>query len=415
MRTPTSCLSILARIFALFLLLLLILLLPISMLARSVERILFSPDVLREAVYSATESSQGTRSQLIENLLDDLWMDMAGKDLPEGETPFTHLTAREYEQIADIIVPTDWFRTQVRLLIVDVVSWIESEDPSPGFALELNSVRERLLEGGAHEVVEIVMRTWPACTPQQAEFIRNSLMKGEVSLPAFCLMPEGQREPWIMSMEDSILGKVEKIPDRFPIGESAMDPEGIDALLRMRTNLRFLQAGMRWLWVIPMLLMGLIVALAVRSWRDLGLWWGIPLLFSAIVLGALGAWIGRKGPDLLRTVLQEQELPARLYPPMQDAFHVVQEALMGRMILQLVFLLLIGGGLLILTQWFTRNPQRRSLEQARHSGAAVVNGGQIGHSTSPDGPPPVTQPDFSRDQTLAPTQPEDSSTDGMFG
>jgi len=409
MRSSTGCLSTIARLIALFLTLLLILLLPLSLLARSVERTLFSPGALSEALVSAIVTSEGVRAQLVENMLGGMWQDMAGENSPDAGMPMANLTPEEYQRIADVIIPADWFREQVNAIVGDAVSWIESDAPFPGLELELNALRKRLLEGGTRDLIEIIVHSWPGCTPQQVEFVQNSLRRGELSLPVFCLMPEGKQGPWIAGMEESLLAQVKTIPDSIPIGEALLDPEEMDDLIRMRTNLRFLQAALRWLWVIPLLLLGLIVVLTVRSLRELGMWWGIPFVLSAFMLGGLGLSIGTLGTDLILELLQERELSARLHPLFRNALHVVQEALMARVIVQALVLLLVGGGLLILTQWLWR--VRRGRAQVR----AATDGEQEVLKAPDGGPPPVAAAESLRDPTQSHTRGEDSSKDEILG
>lgn len=139
------------------------------------------------------------------------------------------------------------------------------------------------------------------------------------------------------------------------------------------------------------------------------MWWGIPFVLSAFMLGGLGLSIGTLGPDLILELLQERELSARLHPLFRNALHVVQEALMARVIVQALVLLLVGGGLLILTQWLWR--VRRGRAQVR----AATDGEQEVLKAPDGGPPPVAAAESLRDPTQSHTRGEDSSKDEILG
>jgi hypothetical protein len=63
-------------------------------------------------------------------------------------------------------------------------------------------------------------------------------------------------------------------------------PEGsVAELERIRTSIRLTELIARWSPVVPVALALLIVLFAVRSLRDLLLWWGVPCL----VVGAIGS------------------------------------------------------------------------------------------------------------------------------
>jgi hypothetical protein len=101
------------------------------------------------------------------------------------------------------------------------------------------------------------------------------------SLPEeLCEPPEPMRSRVVDLASIGFEDQVRLLPEAV----SLIEPEApTEDFLAVKEQLRFFRALALWGWMLPLSLLGLIMAFAIRKWRDFGRWWGIPLL-----LGGLG-------------------------------------------------------------------------------------------------------------------------------
>jgi hypothetical protein len=100
--------------------------------------------------------------------------------------------------------------------------------------------------------------------------------------------------------------QVRQLPATVSLIEASASLEDFAAA---KDQLRSFRTLMLWGWMFPFSLLGLIMALVVRSWSDIGRRWGLPLLLggggtlllalflSAVRDGLIADWLGGIGPD----------------------------------------------------------------------------------------------------------------------
>jgi hypothetical protein len=80
---------------------------------------------------------------------------------------------------------------------------------------------------------------------------------------------------------------------------------------------------MMWGWFLPASLLGVIMILVIRSMRDIGQWWGIPLLLGGLLSLAVLGVVSAGRADLIRDTLADF---AQMGTPFYRAFEI---ALLG--------------------------------------------------------------------------------------
>jgi hypothetical protein len=160
-------------------------------------------------------------------------------------------------------------------------------------------------------------------------------------------------------INSSLAVSLRVLPDKISLSESDTAPastEVMQAKERIRRT-RFL-AG--WSWLLSPVMLGLVMALVIRSWRGVGLWWGIPLLAGAALTlaTAVGVRVGVEG--LARSTLGEAAMPAWI----EQMIHALVTAMMAvvfrRVALQAGILLVVGGVVLAAGLLIQRSMDRRT-------------------------------------------------------
>ena len=169
MEERSGCRNRLASILAGMLVTLIVITFPLALLAQSVESGLFSSDSLT-ALIEARLISTGfvnnliTRTVFTEEAMNGV--SMAGVGLGDA---FAYLSAEEQQEIVERLLPEDWLRSQVELFLEHTLAWLESDKTQPDWYIDLAPMRDNLLRGGgAASTAEIMIASWPECSPEEA-------------------------------------------------------------------------------------------------------------------------------------------------------------------------------------------------------------------------------------------------------
>jgi hypothetical protein len=292
--------------------LVLVLTLPLLLLIHNLAGSLFS----RERISTTLER------ELVESgyFYEMLWQAL----LPEEEVGvrdtggidlllfFGHLTEGDRQQIAEILMPQDWLREQVSHAMDEVFGWLNGNRPAPKLSIDLIPLKRTLDGEGGRQILEIVVASWPVCTEEDlARLSQPGLDMGGGGF-IYCEPPEPLRSQYVESGLASFRAALSAIPEIIFIFGTG--PEGISVarFVELRSELLSLGILANLSWLSPLLLMGIIMVFAIRSWKEMLYWWGIPLLVGgAICLAVVVA--GNALSDLiLRGILASAGAPPLL-------------------------------------------------------------------------------------------------------
>jgi hypothetical protein len=324
-----------------------ILTLPITLLIFDVSRVVFSPEILSEQLTSELIESGVLRSFVTDQILSPEFLDRMGPGDMNLIELLQDLSPGDRETLVDIVLPPGWIKSQIAGVFNALNDWIDGEEPVPKLVLNIQPFKERLMSGGAEEILETIVDSWPSCTPDQTAQVREALQGSENVPFQRCEPPEPYRERFMGLAIEMMMETLREIPPEFVIGEEEIDPQEMGDMMALKDLIRLVRSLSQAIWLVPVAMLGLIMAFAIRSWSDLGRWWGIPLLLSGIIIF---------GYVLLMPIGREQLL-TRLLPDMRYESPAIYE--MGRLVVEglievilglLMFhALLIGGvGLVIL-------------------------------------------------------------------
>jgi hypothetical protein len=274
-----SCFDTVLKVLALVMAVGLVISLPLALAGRSFGRVLFRPIVLSSVVQNSVLESGVLESAMRRSLLSREWFDSIRTGEEDVARYFEHLSPGEREEIFYALLPTDWIESQINQLLREFYKWLDDENPVPVFMLDLVPLKTNLLRGGINAFVDTVVDSWPSCKPEQVEALQQEFFEGGQLPETLCEPPEPLRSRVVDLATIAFEEQVRLLPDAAPLIEDSTTHE---ELFTLKEQLRFFRAIMLWGWMLPLSLLGLIMTFAIRSWRDFGRWWGLPLLLGGI-------------------------------------------------------------------------------------------------------------------------------------
>ena len=303
---------------------------------------LFSVEQVTEIFTDELVGSGALQEIAIEVMLEQV--PRGGEDIAAGILDF--LGRQRLDEMLRELFPTEWAEAQVRNNIENLYVWLDNDRPVPQLFLDVQPLKDRLLSGGAEELATIVVSSWPACSFEHVEILlREGIPRGE--LPAFlCQPPEPLLSTVIVVATDLVLRQVSELPSRVEFGEGGSTDTTPQELMEFKNSMRTLRAFSRDRWLLPLSMLGLIVAVAVRSRPQLLRWWGGSILSAGIgTFLMLGITEGT-----VEEARNSGALRAAFPGPFQDVLQDVIDGLLDAVAGQLLFLglLIAGAGLVML-------------------------------------------------------------------
>jgi uncharacterized membrane protein YtjA (UPF0391 family) len=272
-----GCAALAARVLAGLAAAALVVLLPVTLLARNIALVLFEPQALTQAVSERLIESGMLRETIVKNLLGEE-TGLGGLSL---ETATHYLTPEERGEMIDLLVPEAWLKDQILQVTTQFFAWFD--DPSTRLVLTVDTGRVAAgLEGEASaRVVEMVVESWPACTlADVGKMIGIGAIPGEQGFP-YCEPPEPLRSVVVSAAAGALQLLGESLPARLAVVDQGFKDS--DKLMQTKEQVRMLRFVARWGIIVSLALLGVITMLAVRSWKGLTRWWGIPLLLGGLL------------------------------------------------------------------------------------------------------------------------------------
>jgi len=282
-----SCLKLTTRILAAIFALIFIITLPFGLLAFFTSNMIFNPEELTSTLNGSLIESGALRESIIEILSETKFNDGSEEDA-EVQRALSELTIHDWRRIVDIVLPDDWLEEQIQETIVSVNTWLDDERVSPGLKIDVRPIKEKMQGDSLFEIINLIVDTWPTCTQAQVDQMQQSMLESGQAPILFCEPPEPLRSELIDFAARRFQEFFREMPatfSTFELDEQVQNPENVFLLKeRIRTIRAFTIGG----WLLSAALLGLIMVLAIRSWRDVAIWWGLPVLIAGVLTIALG-------------------------------------------------------------------------------------------------------------------------------
>jgi hypothetical protein len=347
MSQSNGCLNTTMKLLAGFLAFFVVLTLPICVLIFDVSRVVFSPDILSEQLTSQLVASGFLRSYVTDQLLSPEALERIGPGDVDLVQILKDLSPGDREALVEIVLPQGWLEPQIAEVSKALSTWIDSDEAMPKLVLDIRPIKDRLMTGGAEEILETIIDSWPSCTLDQTAQLQESLQRsGDIPF-LHCEPPEPFRERLTGMATEMLREFIREIPPDFVLAGEEIDSQDAAELMAMKEQIRLIRTLSRSIWLVPIALLGLVMALAIRSWGEFGRWWGIPLLLSGVIIFGYVLLMPIARELMLPRLLSDLRYEAEpLYEMAQMVINALIEVILGFLVIHAMF---IGGiGLVIL-------------------------------------------------------------------
>lgn len=299
MESGTSPRERLTAIIAIVLSIFLVITLPISVIAHNGIRAIFSSQALKQGLSQALLLDGEMKERLVDQVYAAGWLDDVNQ---AGVSPFQYLTLQDRNRIADELFPGDWLRAQIEDAFASIMSWVHSDEPRPDFSLNVESIKEHLSDLSSTQITEVLVNSWPACTREEELITQRALSVDTSSEIIFCQPGSSLYPDLVDNLDARFQTYLRNIQSEIAILDGDEDTAPLSDLTQLKEQLLKISLWLRWLRLAPLPLLGMIMALRIRSFTSLSRWWGVPLWIGSalgLVFTLVIWWIS---PNLLSQV-----------------------------------------------------------------------------------------------------------------
>lgn len=210
----------------------------------------------------------------------------------QGGAPeyFQNMDADQWELLLGEILSVNYLQEQTESVIDQFFKFLESDETTPSISISLVDLKARLLGRNGVDTVLKIVDVQPPCNNDHLSELKNMIENGlsEADLLS-CRPPQELLDRYIPTIEDTLNEVIGSLPDEILLGENFLDseaseqPEENAAEMQIGRTLRRIRTIMRWSPIVPIVLLLLVAAFGVRSFRDLLRWWGIPLMLTGLI------------------------------------------------------------------------------------------------------------------------------------
>jgi hypothetical protein len=278
------------RMIGILLAIALVVSIPAALFAHSSLKVLLSPDVLSQVLSDLLLADGGWRDQFIAGVYPTMF--------PEREQQthwFENLGLEERDEVATVLFPVDWIEDQLQGVVSSYISWVDSNASSQELVIQGVPLMPYLEDDASRTLVEIAVNSWPPCTTPQSQIIEQALRQDRLSGIPLC-KPSGDLssdyvntlDTWLQSQILQLEPEVSTFLDR---NKSII----LEEISQSRPNIISFLVFLRRVRLIPLFILGMLMTLIIRSFRDLGHWWGLVIVLGsglAMIVVLLGYLFG---------------------------------------------------------------------------------------------------------------------------
>ena len=271
-----------------------VLLLPLAVLAFDLGRVVFNPPLMKQVV-----GDEVINSPLLPVALEwfsdrraqqrvDAGEALTGIDEPDIVLLMSFMDRADWQTVKTEVLPPEILASWVTATVDGTYAWIDSADRVPQIIWDLTAFKARLnTEHGVNAIVVAYDNLPEPCTQAQLDDFQARLAAtppGKETLYNLCKFPAPWHEDQFNDYVNSLHSVVNNAPIQFELTKelaAAPDRGGVGPEA-IKQQLRWTRLAMQWAWVVPVALLLLVLLLAVRTLKDLGRWWGWPLLVGGV-------------------------------------------------------------------------------------------------------------------------------------
>jgi len=193
------------------------------------------------------------------------------------------------QQMARLILPEGYVRTQIDLLLVQLFAFLNFENEELTLFIDLREVRARFNSSNNQQIARLLILSWPTCSTNILGQLANLVLAPDLGNIPLCQPPAELQQPMIEWLASLIGVAAGSLPDQVDIAA------GIDLAASQIDQLKSLFSFYRWGRLVfrlsPLISGALFVLLALTTIRPLQalLGWSSAALLQAALMGFLNA------------------------------------------------------------------------------------------------------------------------------
>lgn len=342
------------NIISIIMLVFFVLFLPFTLIAANASGVLFNQERVTDLLVVNLISDESLPRVIREiTIIETLHGDMDKSfDTRMLISVLGGIESEEWVELFDIVFPESDRIALVENLLGGMFGWLENDEPYPDVIINvgviLGNVEENLLE----------VTTWvfdafrvPPCEPDQIARYQVGEFGDDPQALITCTPPEELTEI-VISATAMVIGNTlaeEALPAQISLAEQMQISMTPEQMLAQKTQANQARTLLPILWLLPVLLFVIAIALTVRSFSDFITWAQWPL-FAAGTLGVtLALRVGNPEPLIRNALLPAPEAVAS--PPVVALLLRLANGLFSQvssaMLWQTLPLLIVGTGLLV--------------------------------------------------------------------
>ncbi len=275
--------------------------------------------LLEAKTYKTLFVSQDFYDKLLPRVLPALLSDLQPADEDPHAVSFLaaidHLSARDWREIAPLLVPPAWVKSEVETNMDAFLAWLEDDMPLE-IVFHTDALRRQLESPSGEEAVMRMTAALPACTPEEQVALERYVAGDPQAAFPYCRpQSEAQVRALFRVLNEARLAAAQSIPPQLDViaemraAAQAMaqaegeplegDPFSPRELSRFRASVTLWRKLLPLALLIPLALLSLLVIVCVRSAKAFFRWAGwlcivggllalAPLYLLPFVVPALG-------------------------------------------------------------------------------------------------------------------------------
>jgi hypothetical protein len=339
---------------AIILLTLFVFTMPLAVFASNFGGVIYNPDKVQDILVDSAFSDQALPFRIKELVTAQThsgnWG--PGVDPVVLDSALEKIDDQQWVTLFDTIMPENARTEMVKNLVGGIFLWLDNDAAYPEIGLSFGPLFSNLDTHGV-EIINWATTAFesPACSAEQAAKYESEKYGDDLLILVSCQPPDDLRDG-VTAHAISLLPSAEAAGS--PSGEINLTEQikssvGEELIATIKNQARRLRLALPLLWVIPVFLFVLAIALTVGTLRDVALWTRWPLMAAGAV-GVLLALLIMKPASLLAQVLPASgnisSLAAVLFTSLLDGLlNMVGRA----MLWQMIIILALGVVLLVLS------------------------------------------------------------------
>jgi hypothetical protein len=293
------------KFIGLLLALILIVVLPLVLLAYDLGHVVYNPPLIKSVI-----TDEVINSNLIPVALE--WFsDRRAQERVESGEALTGITEPDIVLLMSYLNRDDWRKIKAEVLTDEILTdwtsvtvdgvyaWIDTDYRVPQITWQLKPFKERVDSEHGITCIKIAYGKLPPCTQAEIDDFETRLAAAPPNtevLYNLCEFPD----PWHEDQYNDYLAElqsiVKNVPDEFALTDElaqTRDIQGVGPEV-LKNQLRLIRTLMNLAPFVPAILLLFLLILCVRSLKDLGRWWGLPLLvggFASLLMPLTYRWL----------------------------------------------------------------------------------------------------------------------------